>query len=105
MCVRARVCLEMREVGIGNLTNEDDDEFERGLAPVATERHPADENANSTQPMRGHGVHDAVAIAMCSGCHRIIRDRHYLSAVDRHWHTTCRALSTDLQVRVYSSLD
>jgi hypothetical protein len=25
----------------------------------------------------------------CAGCRQLIRDRHYLSAIDRDWHVTC----------------
>jgi len=25
----------------------------------------------------------------CAGCHRVIRERHYLSALDADWHTSC----------------
>jgi len=29
----------------------------------------------------------------CAGCHLLIKDRHYLSAVDRDWHVTCLVCS------------
>ena len=31
----------------------------------------------------------SVPSGYCAGCHEMIRDRHYLSAVDCNWHTTC----------------
>jgi len=30
---------------------------------------------------------------VCAGCHLPIRERHYLSAVDADWHTTCLVCS------------